>query len=50
MGIHIFRFLSDSYILESIQLHTRVVNLLNKNEHFKDKNIQKSTQGRIGKI
>ena len=44
MGIHIFRFLSDSYILESIQLYTRVVNLLNKNEHFKDKNIQKSTQ------
>ena len=30
--------------LNFIQLYTKVVKLLNKNEHFKDRNIQKSTQ------
>ena len=36
--------------LNFIQLYARVVSLLNKNKHFKDKNIQKGTQRCIGKI
>ena len=61
MGIIIFAFLSESYILKKkdfrvkcalnfIQLYTKVVNLLNKNEHFKDRNTQMSTQRYIGKV
>ena len=33
-----------------MQSYTRIVNLLNNNEYFKDKNIQKSTQTCIKKI
>ena len=33
-----------------MQSYTGIVNLLNNNEYFKEKNIQKSTQTCIGKI
>ena len=36
--------------LYCMQSYTRIVNLLNSNEYFKDTNIQKSTQTCIGTI
>ena len=60
MAINVFAFLLESYILkkrlsstvytEFCAIYTRVVNLLNKNGHFKDWNIETSTQRCIAKI
>ena len=60
IDIHIFAFFHRATFwnkysrvqraLKFMQLCTRVLNLLNKNEYFKDANIQKSTQRCIGKI